>query len=73
MTRTTVGTDDSGDNASRLLDYGLGKYEDDQGRRAAVREAKRIARDAVRPEKSAGPDPRSLPPRERRRANYKKR
>ncbi len=75
MTRTALGMDDSGDDTGgteRLLDYGRRKYEEDESRRAVVREAKKITRDAVRPEKPARPDPRSLSARERRRADREK-
>ncbi len=71
MTRRALGTDDGGDDAAGpggLADNGLRKYEEDESRRAVVREAKMIARDAVRPDKPPRPDPRSLPPAERRRA-----
>ena len=72
MTRTALGTDDA-DGPGGLVDYGLRKYEEEEGRRAVVRETKKIVKGAVTPEKPARPDPRSLPPAERRRVDRERR
>ena len=60
MTRTPIGTDDSDDGDRRaqpILDFALHKYEEDQQRRAVVREARKITRDAAGAEQTpkAGP------------------
>jgi hypothetical protein len=76
VTRTAIGTDDSDDDRSsidRLSEFGRLKYEEDEARRAVLREARRITRDAVAPEPIPLADPRSLPKRERRRADREKR
>lgn len=74
MTRTAVGTDGLGDDdRDRSSDYGVRKYEEDQARRAVLREARKITRDAVQEERPPRPDPRTLPPHERRRADREKR
>ncbi len=76
VTRTAIGTDDSDDDGSAidpLSEFGRRKYEEDQARRAVLREARRITRDAVAPETTPLPDPRSLPKRERRRVDREKR
>ena len=76
VTRTAIGADDSGDEGSSpdpLLEFGRRKYEEDQERRAVIREARRITRDAVAPEPTPLPDPRSLPKRQRRRADRDRR
>lgn len=75
MTRTAIGTDDSDDEGSSpdLSEFGRRKYEEDQARRAVIREARRITRDAVAPEPTPVPDPRSLPKRQRREADRERR
>jgi len=75
VTRTALGTDDGGDDGAPggRVDYGLHKYEEEKGRRAVVREAKNIVRNAVKPDKPARPAPRSLPPAERRRVDRERR
>lgn len=75
VTRTAIGTDDSDDGSSidPLSELGRRRYEEDQARRAVLREARRITRDAVAPERIPLPDPRSLPKRERRRVDRERR
>ncbi len=76
MTRTAIGTGDSDDEGLSLDDlseFGRRKYKEDQERRAVLREARRITRDALAPESTPVPDPRSLPKGRRRQADRERR
>ena len=58
MARTAIGTDDFGDaDRDPSADNGLRKYEEDQARRAVVREARRITREAAQVERPPRADP----------------
>ena len=75
VTRTAVDTDDSGDDdrpAEALSEYGRRKYEEEEQRKAVLREARKITRDAVKAE-AVQPDPGPLTKPQRRRADRDKR